>query len=89
MRCIKFVFHVIVSLGAGVSPMTKFLLTISSNLPPKKHFLPLWKFKLKFKHSMVIIEWAKFILKTRGNQLTVEAMTCVAIKTNFDGNKLY
>ncbi len=29
---------------------------------------------------MLIIEWAKFILKTGGSQLTVEAMTCKAIK---------
>ena len=38
---------------------------------------------------MLIIEWAKFILKTGGSQLTVEAMTCKAIKTNFHDNELY
>ena len=32
---------------------------------------------------MLIIECAKFILKTSESQLTVEAMTCEAIRTNF------
>ena len=40
-------------------------------------------------YNMLIIECAKFILKTSESQLTVEAMTCEAIRINFHGNELY